>query len=50
MGSRKGQHELGESELGLVVLSVLSHVLGNETLVKFVDNPPLKAEGTLLMR
>lgn len=32
--------------MGLVVLSVLSHDLENETLVKFVDDPQLKGEGT----
>lgn len=46
MSSRKGQQGLGESEQGLVVLSILSHDLENETLVKFVDDPQLKGEGT----
>lgn len=38
MGSRKEQQGLGESEPGLVVLSILSHDLENEILVKFVDD------------
>lgn len=33
----------------LVVLSILSHGLENEALVKFVDDPQLKGEVTLLM-
>lgn len=49
MGSRKGQQGLGESEQGLVVLSILSQDLENETLVKSVDDPQVKGEGTLLM-